>query len=159
MKSSLLLPNRYKKLGWILFIPMLIISIFVIATDYQAPWLHAKVFALSSGFFPEKEPRNFMFVDIELLNTILGVFFIIGALLVGFSKEKNEDEFIASIRLNSLLWAVLVNYLLLIIAFVVIYELPFFTVMTFNMFTVLLLFIFRFHYLLYRSKASLTNEK
>jgi hypothetical protein len=159
MKGSLLLPNSYKKLGWILFIPMLILSIFVIATDYQAPWLHAKVFALSSGFIFDEKARNGMFIDVELLNTILGVFFIIGALLVGFSKEKNEDEFIASIRLKSLLWAVLVNYILLIIAFLVVYELPFFTVMTFNMFTVLLLFIIRFHYLLYCSKAALTNEK
>lgn len=159
MQASLLLPHRYKKLGWIIFIPMLLLSIFVMATNYQAPWLHAKVFALSSGFVFDKKPRGGMFIDVELLNTILGVMFIIGALLVGFSKEKNEDEFIASIRLKSLLWAVLVNYLLLIIAFVVVYELPFFTVMTFNMFTVLLLFIFRFHYLLYRSKAALTNEK
>lgn len=155
----MLLPNRYKKVGWIIFIPMLILSVFVIATNYQAPWLHARVFTLSSGFLFDKEPRNGMFDDVELLNTILGVLFIVGALLVGFSKEKNEDEFIASIRLKSLLWAVLVNYLLLIIAFLVVYELPFFTVMTFNMFTVLLLFIFRFHYLLYRSKAALTNEK
>lgn len=159
MQRSLLLPNRYKKLGWILFIPMLILAIFIFATGYEAPWLHGKVFAISSGFFNEKKSGYSMIIDVELLNTILGVLFIAGALLVGFSKEKNEDEFIATIRLNSLLWAVLVNYSLLIVAFVLIYDLPFFTVMTFNMFTVLLLFIFRFHYLLYRSKVSLNNEK
>jgi hypothetical protein len=101
MKGSLLLPNSYKKLGWILFIPMLILSIFVIATDYQAPWLHAKVFALSSGFIFDEKARNGMFIDVELLNTILGVFFIIGALLVGFSKEKNEDEFMRILQSNS----------------------------------------------------------
>jgi biotin transporter BioY len=100
-----------------------------------------------------------MFIETNLTNTVLGVLFIIGAILVSFSKEKNEDEFIAIIRLKSLLWAVLVNYMLLIIAFLLVYELPFFTVMTFNMFTVLLLFIFRFHFLLYRSKSAMANEK
>jgi hypothetical protein len=159
MKTTLLLPNRFKKLGWILFVPMLAIGIFVIVTDYQVPWLQAEVFALTSGSFFDKKLQNGMFIETNLTNTVLGVLFIIGAILVSFSKEKNEDEFIAIIRLKSLLWAVLVNYMLLIIAFLLVYELPFFTVMTFNMFTVLLLFIFRFHFLLYRSKSAMANEK
>jgi hypothetical protein len=152
MRHILLLPNRYKKIGWTIFIPMLLLGILIFATDYEASWLHSKVFALFSGFPLEENKASRWFIETNLTNTIVGVLFIIGALLVGFSKEKNEDEYIASIRLNSLLWAVLVNYSLLIIAFAIVYELPFFTVMTFNMFTVLLLFIFRFHYLLYRSK-------
>jgi hypothetical protein len=70
--------------------------------------------------------------------------------MVGFSKEKIEDEYIASIRMNALVWAVFVNYSLLIVAFIFIYDLSFLNVMAYNMFTVLLLFIIRFHYLLFK---------
>ena len=49
-----------------------------------------------------------------------------GALLVSFSKEKNEDEFITEIRLSSLLWAVCVSYTLLLVAFLFVYGSPFF---------------------------------
>lgn len=159
MSHSLLLPNRYKKIGWCLFVPMLVIGVLVFATNYEATWLHGKVFTIWSGVFADKNAPKKWFIETNLTNTLLGVLFIIGALLVGFSKEKNEDEYIARLRLNALLWAVLINYILLLIAFILVYDLPFFTVMTFNMFTVLLLFIFRFHYLLYRSKMAITDEK
>lgn len=36
--------------------------------------------------------------------------------IIAFSKEKDEDERIAAIRLESLLWAVLINSILLILA-------------------------------------------
>ena len=159
MSHSLLLPNRYKKIGWCLFIPMFVAGLLVFATNYEANWLQGKVFTICSGFFGDKNAPRKWFIETNLTNTLLGILFITGALLVGFSKEKNEDEYIARLRLNALLWAVLVNYILLLIAFILVYDLPFFTVMTFNMFTVLLLFIFRFHYLLYRSKIALTDEK
>lgn len=159
MKQHLLLPNKYKKFGWFLFCPMLLLGIIAIATNYEAPWLNLKTFALISGFVFDKHPAQPGFIEANLTNTVLGVLFIIGALLVGFSKEKNEDEYISSMRLNALLWAVLVNYSLLIVAFLLVYELPFFTVMTFNMFTVLLLFILRFHYLLCQNKKALSDEE
>lgn len=158
MKSSLLLPNKFKLLGWILFIPSFLTGLNILITGYEFPFLQTNVFTI----FPEiqaVEPSTIWIINTNITFTIVGLVFIISSLFIAFSKEKNEDEFIASIRLKSLLWAVLVNYLLLILAFLVIYELNFLSVMTYNMFTVLLLFIFRFHYLLFRSKAALTNEK
>jgi fatty acid desaturase len=79
--------------------------------------------------------------------------------LVGFSKEKEEDEFIRELRLSSLLWAVLISYALLLLAFLTIYGFAFFSVMVYNMFTVLVIFIIRFHYLLYKNAKGLPNEK
>jgi hypothetical protein len=79
--------------------------------------------------------------------------------MVGFSKEKNEDEFIANLRLSSLLWAVLVNYGLLLLAFVFVYGFPFLNVMVYNMFTVLIIFIARFNYILHRNSNYKPDEK
>jgi len=78
---------------------------------------------------------------------------------VSFSKEKNEDEFIAEIRLSSLLWAVCVSYTLLLVAFLFVYGSPFFEVMIYNMFTVLIIFIVRFNYILYKNTRTVSDEK
>ncbi len=147
MQFKLLLPNKYKKAGWLILIPAFVFGIILITTNFSPVWLHAKVF----NIFPDSGDKLFKFGDENLTNTIVGVLFIIGALLVGFTKEKNEDEFIANMRLSSLLWAVLVNYILLIIAFIFIYESAFLNVMMYNMFTVLLIFITRFNFVLYKN--------
>lgn len=159
MKNSLLLANKYKQLGFVLFIPTLLIGLYIMITGFEFSWLNAKVFSLLPQFSLGSSDANNRIFQVNLSKTVVGVLFIIVCLLIAFSKEKNEDEYIAKLRQNALLWAVLINYILLIIAFVLIYDVGFMNVMIYNMFTVLLLFIFRFHYLLYRSKALSTDEK
>jgi hypothetical protein len=157
MSYKLLLPNKYKKAGWIILVPSLVIGLLKVIIDFEPTWLNGKVLSVfPSGF---NRQRYFNIVSVNLTNTIIGVFFILGALLVGFTKEKNEDEFIAGIRLSSLLWAVLVNYSLLLVAFIFIYDTAFLDVMMYNMFTVLLIFIVRFNYVLYKNSKAIPDEK
>jgi hypothetical protein len=87
------------------------------------------------------------------------VLFIAGGLMIGFSKEKREDEFIVKLRLSSLLWAVWVNYALLFLAFVFIYGTAFLTILYYNTITVLIIFIIRFNYMLYRYSKTAIDEK
>jgi len=155
MTQKLLLPNKYKKIGWIIFIPALILGVIQLFFEFSPSWLTISL----PHFFTERAGKPFHFMEINLLNTIVGVFLIIGGLLVGFSKERNEDEFIEKIRLSSLLWAVWVNYLLLLLAFLFVYDFAFITVMIYNMFTVLLIFILRFNFILYKNTKSLLNDK
>ena len=146
---SLLLPHKYKNVGWFIFIPALIASILLIAINKEMPWLNVKTFALvNKEIFGKYEFAKM--VQVNVTGTIVGSLFLTGAMLIGFSKEKVEDEFIGKLRLSALLWAVCVNYLLLLVSFLTIYGVAFFSVMIYNMFTVLLLFIARFHYLLLR---------
>lgn len=158
MTLKLLLPNKYKMIGWIILFPSFILGLCLVISGYEPSWLNAKVLSI----FPDQifgSKNYFSIISVNLTNTIVGILFIVGCLLVGFSKEKNEDEFIAKIRLSSLLWAVFVNYLLLLIAFIFIYDLAFLSVMMYNMFTVLLIFILRFNYILYKSSKSFSYEK
>ena len=74
-------------------------------------------------------------------------------------KEKTEDEFIAMIRLESLVWATYINYGVLILALIFVYDIPFFWVLVFNMFTTLIFFIIRYNWALNNSKKSIENEK
>ena len=156
MSKSLLLSNKFKKIGWMIFIPSLVTGLCLAFTGFEPGWLSGKMLSV----FPSlSSDRYFAVVHVNFVNTIVGLLFISGGLLVGFLKEKNEDEYIARLRLASLLWAVLVNYILLSVAFVFIYDTAFLSVMIYNMFTVLLIFIVRFNYILFRNSKSLSRAE
>ncbi len=91
--------------------------------------------------------------------TIMGGLAILSLVLFAFSKEKEEDEFINKIRLDSLVWATYIQYALLLIAFVTIYNFNFFDIMTYSMFTLLIFFIIRFQIYKFKLHKSLKNEE
>ncbi|MCC6257722.1 MAG: hypothetical protein IT254_05330 [Chitinophagaceae bacterium] len=158
MSGELLLSNKFKKIGWILLIPSAIMGIYLSILNVEPEWLNSKVFALIHSE-PFGRWQFFSFIEVNLTNTLTAVLFIIGGVLIGFSKLKREDESVSRIRLSSLLWAVWVNYLLLLIAFLFIYGTAFLTIMIYNMFTVLILFIGRFHFMLYKKEMHRTHDK
>lgn len=159
MLTKLLLPNRFKKPGWIILIPSVLLGLFIIIFDYDFKFLEAKVFTVYSATLFNNAATWFGLIESNLTNTIVGVLFIIGAVFVAFSKEKAEDEFIAKTRLESLLWATYINYGILLFCFLFFYALEFLFVMILNMFTILVIFIIRFYYVLHRANKSLSYEK
>lgn len=156
METRFLLPNRFKLIGWILLIPSSVLGLFVIFGDFSLSFLEFKVFTIfSDGLNPLGEGSNaFGCIEENLTATIVGILFLVGALMVTLAREKNEDEFISKKRLESLLWATILNYLILLFCFMFFYEFGFFYVMILNMFTILILFIIRFNYVLYKSSKS-----
>lgn len=157
MSTKLLFPHSFKIIGWILLIPSFVLTI-LFSFELISSELNATVFAFFSDELFGKS-RIFQFIEVDILPTIVGICFIIGGLFVAFSKLKVEDEYISDLRLSSLLWAVYVNYALLLLAFIFVYNMPFLTVMLYNMFTVLIIFIIRFHFILYTTSKQLANEK
>lgn len=158
MTTKLLLPAKYKTIGWFILVPATIMGILLAFSGFEADWLNAKVFAVfNDAVFGEKQ--YFSFIHTNITNTLIAVLFITGAMLVSFSKEKNEDEFITKLRLSSLLWAVALSYLLLLLAFIFVYGTAFLNVMIYNMFTVLIIFIIRFNYILYKNSKTMSDEK
>lgn len=158
METKLLLPNRFKFIGWCLFVPATIAGIIFTIKEFEISWLKVKTFSfIQHDFFGGTQ--YFRVIETNITITLIGAMFIIGAMLVGFSKEKAEDEYIAKLRLSSLLWAVWANYILLLFAFLFVYGLDFLTVMMYNMFTALLIFVVRFNYILYKNSKKSADEK
>ena len=154
MKLNYLFPNKYKKVGWIVIIPSVIIGLIAMGGNLEPAFLDVEVPAVFiDEFFGETKLIGF--VHNNLLNEITGLLIITSAFLVAFSKEKQEDEFISKIRLESLVWAVYLNYAILIIALLFIYDMSFMWVIIFNMFTILFFFIARFNWEVYKLKKSL----
>jgi hypothetical protein len=159
MLKQILLPNRFKLVGWILLVPSAILGFLLMLSDLESKFtIKSKVFALyNDEILGDKS--HFGIISTDITNTLVGVFFILGAMMVGFSKEKQEDEYVANLRLSSLMWAVWVNYVLLLLSFIFIYGMGFFHVMIYNMFTVLIIFIGRFNVILLKNKMISTDEK
>ncbi|WP_396172283.1 hypothetical protein [Flavobacterium sp.] len=158
MMTNYLFPNRLKKLGWLLFIPSLIGAVLFSIYEPDFEFLRLKTFAVfNDDFFNSK--KFFNLIENNLIDEILGVLLIVGGLLVAFSKEKIEDEMVAKIRLESLVWATYVNYTVLLACVIFIYGMPFLTVMMYNMFTLLFFFIVRFYWMIYKSSKAIDDEK
>lgn len=158
MKTNYLFPNRYKKLGWLLFIPGIILGIVFLIYQSDISLFNIKVFAIAEeAIF--NDTTFFSISENNVLDEISSILIIIGALLIAFSKEKSEDEFISKIRLESLVWATYINYAILILAIIFVYDMTFFWVLVFNMFTLLVFFLVRFNWALYKSKNQINDEE
>ena len=154
MESNYLLPHKFKKTGWILFIIGLISGLFVFIKEYETDILTFNVLSIYNESIFGKNDGFFKIVENSILDELIAIAIIIGGLLVGFSKEKVEDEFIYKLRKDSLVWAIIFNYFILLFAIIFIYDFTFFDVLVFNMFTPLIFFIVRFNVL----KRRLTHE-
>ena len=161
MKTNYLLPNQFKKIGWILFIPSFILGLFFVIYQFQPKIFEIHVLAIiESGFEPWATGQNFCsIIKTNIVDELIGLVLIISSLFIAFSKERLEDELISKIRLESLVWATYVNYLILILAIIFVFGMSFLWVLVFNMFTILFFFIIRFNWALYKTRKLIQDEK
>ena len=150
MEPRFLLPHRFKFIGWIITIPSIILGLFVMFDN------------LSLDFFSIRLPLDYIVYDggmnvkgtiddgteLNFTDEIATIGSIVGLIFIAFSKVKFEDEYVSKIRLESLQWAIYLNFGLLIIATIFIHGLAYYNVTVYNMFTPLIIFIVRFYYLI-----------
>ncbi|HEY0046012.1 MAG TPA: hypothetical protein VGB44_04790 [Flavobacterium sp.] len=158
MKTTFLFPRQFRIIGWIMFVPALIGAIILLASGYDEDRWMLKVPAIFNLDILG-DPESMVLVSNGVSDEILLVMIIVGGLFAGFSKLKNEDELIAKIRYESLVWAVYVNFAVMIFATIFVYGLYYLNVMMANMCTVLFFFIIRFHLKLYMFNRSVTDEE
>lgn len=131
MKYNLLFPRRFKLVGGILSVLSAVLGSINLYGDYLLPHI---------GDYSDETAS-------------IGL--ILGLLFLGFSKQKVEDEMIERLRLQSLQLSLYVNYMLLIFAIIVFYDFQFLHVLLYNMFTILIVFNFRFFWLLRKSSLDI----
>ena len=158
MKTNYLFSSKFKKIGWFLFVTGIIQGLIYFIYQSEPTFLNVNVLAIAEQSLFSKT-SFFSITKTNLFDEIIGLFLIIGSIFIAFSKEKSEDEFISKIRLESLVWATYINYAILTLTIIFVYDLVFFWVLVFNMFTILIFFIIRFNWALYKSKTQLQNEE
>jgi hypothetical protein len=159
MKTHFLFPNKCKVFGWILFIPSLITSLIISITNINIDkyWV-IKVFAFTDTYILS-EKKYFTITENSIVDEVLLFCLIIGGILIGFSKLKIEDEFTTKIRYESLVWATYLNYGLILFFTIFLYGMSYLNVLFYNTFTLLLFFIIRFHYSIYKLNKATNDDK
>lgn len=159
MKSRFLFSHKYKPLGWVLLVVGSILGVVLMLNDFDYPSWEVQVFPLigEEGILSSNTAFEWSWNNIN--DELAAFLLIIGGILVAFSKTEDEDEFISKIRMESLIWATYVNYIVLLLAILFVFDMAFFNVMICNMFTILFFFIFRFHYVLFKSKKVVLDEE
>lgn len=158
MKLNYLFPHRFKRIGIMLLIPSIFLGWYVVNYDIEPELFDLKVPAI---FVDEIFGEKYIFgmTENNILNELIGIILIVSFLMVAFSKEKQEDELIAKVRLESLVWATYVNYAVLLISMIFIFGISFLWVMIFNMFTILLFFIIRFNWQVKKLNKHMAHEE
>lgn len=155
MKKEMLLPYGFKKIGWAILIPTLLLGILMLIDGFNG----FPSFLLSDN----ADTPVYRFLDspamVCALNNIALIGICVGGILVACSRERIEDEMISRIRLNALLTALYVNYALLILAALCVYDEHFLNIMVYNLFTMLLIFLAVFRFRLWRLKKEAGDEE
>lgn len=154
MTTDFLFPYRYRKLGWALFLlgAFLFIAGGLMDWSLDFVFLDLPVFALFNE--PMLGDLEFMtIIENNIIDEIVVTLLIVGGCLAAFSKEKENDEMIDQIRLNALLWAVYVNYGILLFCTLFTFGLSYLHAVSFNIFTLILIFMVRYKWLIYKLKG------
>lgn len=160
MKTSMLFPHQYKRIGWILLgISALVILLPIILNNSEL-YSELPVFYI---FDSDATGTNRTFwgikndgdIGLELFLT----FSVLGSLFVGFSSLKTEDEFTMKLRLESLLWAVYITFAAFLFSVIFVYGIILMEFPLYGWLAFLAIFIVRFHYVLYQTQIADTNEK
>lgn len=150
--KNYLFPNRLKAISGLIFYLALIIGFYLWITDgfdevlvISVPDLFGtdSMFSSGSGWM-----KN------SILDELFTVLIIISGIIHSFSREKIEDELISKLRLDSLIWSLYVNYTVVILATLLIYDIMYFNVLIFNLFTIILFFNLKLRFSLYQHYKS-----
>jgi len=146
MLTKILLPHKFQMIGWIMFFPLAILLVLNSFFEYEMEWMTWEDFRMAENFLANYE--NFT-NESAIVGTFLSLFFI------AFSKEKQEDEYIQKLRLDSLLIAFYVYGFLTVLGTLVFYSFGYLEFMGFNMFSIQLVFILRFRWVMHRQQRIL----
>ena len=164
MKSNYLFPHWLKKIGWIVFIPVFIFFIFCLFNSeiYKEPFYQEMcfhVFAIVDNTYLDRDTQFFKLVENCVGDELIFCLLVVSGILVGFSKVKVEDEMVSKIRLESLVWATYINYAIFLVSTIFVYGPAFLDALYINIFSLLLVFIIRFHWKLYQYNKIYSDEE
>lgn len=141
MKTRFLFPHWCRYLGYALFVIHIPVVLFRKMLGFDVPGT-----AHDEGLLT---PHHLFFMATTLLMAI-------GLFLAAFSKEKIEDEQISQLRLDSLQWAIYVNYVLLIVSLILSSDTE--HILFLNLLVPLVFFIIRFQWKLFQNNRMLKRD-
>lgn len=140
MKAQPLLPPIYRRFGLILLIPSVVFGLICLFCS-DADWIKFKIFWPEIGSYWQE---FFSIGKVEIANTIAIVSNLVSLLMIALSKEKIEDECIASIRARSMIVALWHSMGLVVLTALFFFGLNYIYVLIFNLYFYLIFYIIMF---------------
>ncbi|HLN96124.1 MAG TPA: hypothetical protein VK183_10870 [Flavobacterium sp.] len=158
MKTHFLFPASYRRVGWVLFVPGLVLGSIMTGFDALNEVAELPVFAIWDGGILSKSVVMGVTHN-NVVDEIAVTLIVIGGMLTGFARTPDEDEFIGSIRYESLVWAMYFNFGLVLATTLFLYGTAYWYFMLLNIIGMLVFFVCRFHYKLYQLRKSYRDEE
>ena len=150
MKNKLLLPIHFRKIGWIIFVITTITFLCAMKYEWEPSILQYT--------YTDNNGRGS--TGTNLLKEIIFTSWMIGLMMIAFSKVKNEDEYIAYLRLSSWQYSVFASLMISVVGTWCIYGMNYLMFSALNMLTAPLAFIVIFNVTIYRtSERNIIDEK
>jgi hypothetical protein len=108
---------------------------------------------------PVTDSGSFLFSAPHLFFIGTTLMVLVGLFLIAFSKEKIEDEQIVQLRLDSLRWAIYLNYGILLFSLIFTNGSDSKDILMLDIWLPLLFFILRFQWVLYRLNRSAKSDE
>ena len=133
MKNRLLMPARFKRFGWIIFLTTTIAFIGFVNFEWQPPLLDYRY------------KDGLGLTQTNLLKEIIFTSWVIGLVMIAFSRQREEDEYINYLRLASWQYSIVISLIVSVIGTWSIYGMNYLTFSALNMLTAPLAFLIIFN--------------
>jgi hypothetical protein len=159
MKTKLLFPYPFRRIGWILLGIGLFLVLWMELIGDIGFLGNIPVFAVYNDIPLSHSNGFFNIITDDFQYELTSLLLITGAMFIGFSKLKTEDEFSLKLRFESLLWATYVMIAVFLFSLIFIYGFAFLSFAFCTLIIFLVIFNLRFYFVLYKAKISIRHEK
>ncbi len=143
---NFLLPFAWKIVGLILTILGVILAVLYLYTEFR---FTMPVFAVFSSFI---ETKMFVTFTTNFADELTMLLLFTGLILIVFSKEKTESEYLDATREKAIVKALIYNNIMLLFSILFIYGSGFIGILVINLFSFSLFYLFIFYLMKYKQK-------
>ena len=145
MKQNYLLPHGFKRVGLIMLVPFLAACIWLLCGPCEGDWFTVDVPALFTLDLASTSEWFGMTVT-DPVNEICMLGLMVSLVFIALSREKDEDEMTAVVRMQSFVWSFWCTAILLLVAILFVYDYAFLLFAFASMFVCFILYICKFNY-------------
>ena len=140
MKQNYLLPHGFKRVGLIMLVPFLAACIWLLCGPCEGDWFTVDVPALAST------SEWFGMTATDPVNEICMLGLLVSLVFIALSREKDEDEMTAVVRMQSFVWSFWCTAVLMLVAILFVYDLAFMYFAFASVFVCFIMYICKFNY-------------
>ena len=157
MKKNYLLPHNFKMIGLIMLVPFLVACIWLLCGPCEGDWFIVDVPALFTLDIASTS-EWFGMTATDPVNEISMLGLLVSLVLIALSKEKDEDEMTAVVRMQSFVWSFWCTAILMLVAILFVYDLAFMYFAFASVFVCFIMYICKFNYEMIKIRRT-ENEK